>query len=286
MKELGPSLIEAAPWIDAFAGRTILVKLGGDVLARPTSTKRIVDQLATMSRCGIPLIVVHGAGAQIDAACRERNIPIEKVDGRRITSPEARDVIVDVLAGLNRDLCDQLVEAAQMVHGFDDGATQLIRAVRRPPRDMDGRPVDFGEVGDIVEVRIEEWDRNSILVLPSLAVDEGGQYLNVNADTVASTVAIAADCIKIVFLTSVAGIMMSPDDPGPVSTMTHQHATEILASGAVSGGMKAKLQECLRALEGHVSEVHIISGRGSFTLLREVFTDEGCGTLITRDEME
>jgi len=281
LTETGPSLVEAAPWIQRFAGQTIVVKIGGDILARPSATRRVVDQLATMAKCGIRLVVVHGAGAQIDQACEAAGIPVEKVDGRRVTRPEVRDILAEVLGRLNRDFCRQLSEFGLHPFGLEDGATASVIATRRPPVEQDGRSIDFGEVGDIQTVSQGLWPPDSVVVLPSLATGADGNLLNVNADTVASRVAVEVGAIKVVFLTSVAGIMLSPDDPGPISWMSTERAALMLSDGTVTGGMKAKLQECLNARRGGVPEVHIVSGREPFTLLREVFTDEGCGTLIS-----
>ncbi len=273
-------LLEAAKWIKKFAGQTVVIKLGGEVLRSESTLAHIVEQITCMADCGMKVILVHGAGRQVDDACAARGLEIKKIHGRRITSPEARDLMVEVLAELNAKLCRALETKGHRVLGMADGINKSVICRRRTPVTIDGETVDFGEVGDIQSIETT-WG-NDLVVLACLGYN-GENYLNINADTVAARVA-AKDAVKLVYLTSVAGIMASLDDPGPISWMTTKRARKLLDSPAIQGGMKAKLQECLAALEGGVEEVHVINGREPFTLLREVFTAAGCGTLITDQE--
>lgn len=280
MMEQGPTLQEAAKWIKKFAGQTVVIKLGGEVLRSESSVAHIVDQITCMADCGMRVILVHGAGRQVDDACAARGLEVKKIHGRRITSPEVRDLMVEVLSGLNAKLCQALQAKGHRVLGMADGVNKAVVCRRRPPTEIDGENVDFGEVGDIQSIE-PTWG-DSLVVLACLGHD-GENYLNINADTVAARIA-ALGAIKLIYLTSVSGIMASLDDPGPISWMTTDRARQLLESPAIKGGMKAKLQECLAALDSGVEEVHIINGREPFTLLREVFTAAGCGTLITDQE--
>ncbi|MCA9664898.1 MAG: acetylglutamate kinase [Myxococcales bacterium] len=295
MLDPGPSLIEAAPYIERFRGEIVVVKLGGELLDNNPVLERIAPQLTTLRRVGLRPVVVHGGGAQIDLACAERGIAIEKRGGRRVTSPATLEVVLDVVArGLNRTFCRLLVERDVPVRGFAEGVSRAVRCHRRPA--VDG--VDFGEVGDVVEI-----DREALLgsasadvghvvpVMPSVGLRVDGDYaaasadeptwLNVNADSVAAHVAVALGAQKLVMLSRVPGVLEHLEDAGPISKLSARAAGDLLTKREDLGGMAAKLEEAIVAIRGGVRQVHIISGVEPQTLLREIFTQEGCGTLIT-----
>lgn len=287
--ERGPSLIEAAGWIEQFRDQIVVVKLGGELLDRPSVLERLVPQLVVMAQCGLRPIVVHGGGLQIDAACRARGVAVHKVGGRRITTPDALAVLVEVIGELNELILSKLAARGVPAKGMAHGVQQAVHCTRRPPTAFpDGSVVDWGEVGDVQDVDatllVGEPNRRWVVpVLGSLGTLEDGSTVNVNADTVASRAAISTGAAKLIFLTYVRGVMLDMNDAGPVSTMSVQQARDLIQSEVAKGGMKAKLEECLAALDGGVPKVHIMSGTEPFTLLRETFTDEGCGTLIAPD---
>jgi acetylglutamate kinase len=276
-RDQGPSLEEAAPWIEKHRGSRIVVKIGGEILALPKHMDRIAGQAAALLQLGIMPIIVHGAGIQVDEECRRRGVEIVKIGGRRVTSEGALDAAIHVLTGLNRSLVESLRRHGANAKGMDDGVQNAVKCLRRAPTIVDGRAVDWGFVGNIQSVDLSGED---LVVLPSLGVDETGHVVNVNADAVAAHTAMAVGAAKIVYLTGAPGVMMSMDDDGPISQMDAATARELIDKGVVQGGMKAKLEESLRALDGGVGMVHVVSGREPHALLRELFTDEGCGTLI------
>lgn len=278
MRDQGPSLEEAAPWIEKHRGSRIVVKIGGEILALPKHMERIAGQAAALLQLGITPVIVHGAGVQVDEECRRRGVEIVKVGGRRVTSEGALDAAVHVLTGLNRSLVASLRMHGAQVRGMDEDVQASVKCLRRAPTTVEGREIDWGFVGNIQSVELSADD---LVVLPSLGVDQTGHLVNVNADAVAAHTAIAVGAAKIVYLTGAPGVMMSMDDDGPISQMDAATARDLIERGVVQGGMKAKLEECLRALEGGVGMVHIVSGREPHALLRELFTDEGCGTLIS-----
>jgi acetylglutamate kinase len=286
----GPGVVEAAPYIHAFRDRLVVVKIGGELLDGGPVIERLIPQIVVMWQCGLRPLVVHGGGRQLDEAMRARGIETIKHRGRRVTTPEVRDVLVDVIARhLNGQIVSRLRAAGVPALGFDDGVSAAVRAVRRPPTLEDGREVDWGEVGDVVRIDKAPLLRPegpwAIPVLPSVATcDDDGAILNVNADAVAGRVASDLDAAKLVLLTTVPGILMKSDAAGPISQITRSAVRELITDGVVAGGMRAKVEEALAAMDRGVPRVHIVAGREPATLLREIFTVEGCGTLVVPDE--
>jgi acetylglutamate kinase len=277
--EHGPSLVQASSWIAAFRGRSVVIKVGGEALTKRSSVDRIARQIKVMTDCGLRCLIVHGAGVQVDEACKAKGITPEKIGGRRVTSPEVLEVLVHVLADLNASLCRELAQHGLATQGMDEGVQKAILCTRRPPTEKDGKLVDWGEVGDISGVDVSVLAQDRIPVLPSLAWAEDGPK-NANADSCSSHLAIAVKAAKLIFVTATPGVMRSMDDAGPISEVSADEAKKLLDSGIATGGMKAKLEECLRAVRGGVEQVHILGSREPFGMLREIFTDEGVGTLI------
>ncbi len=288
IRDPGPSLIQAARYIELFRDRCVVVKLGGELQTTESLLDPIIPQLEVLARCGLRPVVVHGGGTQIDERCKKRGLDSPKVAGRRITSKAVMEVVLEVVAGeLNGAICQRLRDRHVPVVGFADGASRAIRCRRRPPVVIDGQTVDFGEVGDIVSIDPDPlrppagapW---AIPILPSIGVLDDGSFVNVNADTVAARTAVALGAHKLVMLSRVAGVLTSPQAAGPISQLDAVGARRLIEQGQVVGGMRAKVEEALAALAGGVPQVHVISGVEAHTLLREIFTEEGCGTLITR----
>jgi acetylglutamate kinase len=286
----GPYLLEAAVYAERFRGQLLVVKLGGELLEQEAVLDRLVPQIEVLYRLGLRPIIVHGGGVQVDRACQERGVSFEKRGGRRLTSPAVLQVLVDVVAGdLNERIKARLAALGIPSNGYKEGASSSILCKRRPPSsDEHGEMVDWGEVGDVSQIRPEflssdDGEAWTIPVLPSLGVLADGSAVNVNADSVAARLAVALDAVKLVLLTGVAGVMPHPGAAGPISEIRVKALRTMIGDGTASGGMQAKLQEGLAALEGGVPQVHIISGRAPFTLLRELFTREGCGSLLLPD---
>ena len=290
-EDKGPHLLEAAIYAERFRGQLIVVKLGGELLDQDAVLDRLVPQIEVLYRLGLRPVLVHGGGVQVDRACQQRGVPFEKRGGRRITSMAVLQVLKDVVAGeLNERIKDRLNAVGIKTMGHQEGVSSAILCTKRPPsNDQHGELVDWGEVGDVAEIRSEflplaheqHW---TVPILPSLGVLSGGAAVNVNADSVAARLAIALGAVKLVLLTGVAGVMPHPGAAGPISQIHASALRSMINDGTASGGMQAKLQEGLAALEGGVPRVHIISGRAPFTLLRELFTAEGCGSLLLPDD--
>ncbi|HXE56743.1 MAG TPA: acetylglutamate kinase [Gemmatimonadales bacterium] len=281
----------ALRYVRAYRDRIFVVKLGGDVLADAAALDRVAAQLALLHSLGIRLVVVHGGGPQASAMTRRLGGEPRMVAGRRITDDLGLEVAKMVYAGkINVDLLAALREHEVDAVGLSGVDGRLITARRRPPVEVTDdagatQRVDFGHVGDIVEIdpRVLHalLERRFVPVVASLAGDEAGQVYNVNADTVAESLAVAVRAMKLIFLTGAPGVLRNREDPSTlVAFADPEDLTDLLAGGAIAGGMRPKVEACMRAATSGVERTHIIDGRAPDALLLEVFTGAGCGTMI------
>jgi acetylglutamate kinase len=281
----------ALGYVRAYRDHVFVVKLGGDVLADRHQLDQVAEQLALLSSLSIRLVVVHGGGPQATALSRRLGVEPQMVAGRRVTDDTALDIAIMVYRGrLNTELVSALHRAGVQATGLSGVDAELLTAHRRPPvavRDDAGvdRMVDYGHVGDIdaVDPRVLRtlMDARFVPVVSSLAGDAEGNVYNVNADTVAESVAIALQAQKLIFLTGAPGVLRDRNDPSTLVTFADpDELTGLMASGALAGGMRPKVEACIRAATGGVERTHIIDGRVPDALLLEVFTGSGCGTMI------
>ena len=281
----------ALRYVRAYRDHVFVVKLGGDVLSDPGVRDQVAAQLALLSSLSIRLVVVHGGGPQATALSRRLGQEPRIVAGRRVTDDGALDVAKMVYAGqLNVDLLAALREHKVQAVGLSGIDAELLSAHRRPPVsvvDDDGRTVqvDYGHVGDIdrVDPRIlvTLMEARFVPVVASLAGDDEGEVYNVNADTVAESLAVALRAQKLIFLTGAPGVLRDRNDASTLVTFADpDDLAELMASGALAGGMRPKVEACIRAATGGVERTHIIDGRAPDALLFEVFTGAGCGTMI------
>jgi acetylglutamate kinase len=281
----------ALRYVRAYRDHVFVVKLGGDVLSDPDVRDQVAGQLALLSSLNIRLVVVHGGGPQATALSRRLGQEPEIIAGRRVTDAAALEVAKMVYAGqLNVDLLAALREHKVQAVGLSGIDADLLTAHRRPPVsvvDDDGRTakVDYGHVGDIdrVDPRIllTLVEARFVPVVASLAGDEDGGVYNVNADTVAESLAVALRAQKLIFLTGAPGVLRDRNDPATLVTFADpDDLAGLMASGALAGGMRPKVEACIRAATGGVERTHIIDGRAADALLLEVFTGAGCGTMI------
>jgi acetylglutamate kinase len=281
----------ALRYVRAYRDQVFVVKLGGEVLADPRAVDGITGQISLLSSLGIQVVVVHGGGPQATALSRRMGHEPRIVAGRRVTDDDALAVAKMVYAGqLNVDLLASLRAHEAQGVGLSGVDADLITAHRRPPVKMvddDGKTqmVDYGHVGDLdrVDPRILRTllDARFVPVVASLAGDGDGDVFNVNADTVAESLAVALRAQKLIFLTGAPGVLRDREDPSSLIAFADpDDLASLLASGAVAGGMRPKVEACIRAATGGVERTHIIDGRVADALLLEVFTGAGCGTMI------
>jgi acetylglutamate kinase len=291
---LDPSLTGlkgALRYVRAYRDQVFVVKLGGEVLQDAEVLDQVATQLALLHSLSIRLVVVHGGGPQASALTRRMGQEPVMIGGRRVTDDAALEVTKMVYAGLlNTDLIAALREHRVQPVGLTGVDADLLTAHRRPPVDLvgdDGRPerVDFGHVGDVdrVDVRVLTtlMDARFVPVVASLAGDDEGNVYNVNADTVAEAIATALRAQKLIFLTGAPGVLRDRNDPSTLVTFADpDDLAELMQSGALTGGMKPKVEACIRAATGGVERTQIVDGRHADALLTEVFTGSGCGTMI------
>jgi len=286
-------LIEALPYIQAFAGRPVVVKLGGSAMESDRILDDVLEDVVFLAAVGIHPVVVHGGGPQITSAMKEAGLSPQFVHGHRVTDAATLQVVVRVLADQINARIVRRIEAhgGRALSTFRSGRS-LLRARKKlmTVAGEDGAPqqLDLGFVGEVVAVEAERMLADAaeghVMAVPPVGQDESGQLYNVNADTAAAAVAAALQAEKIVFLSNVHGIMSAPGNPDSfLSTVTEVQVQDMIARGVISGGMLPKVSACLTALDAGVRKAHIIDGRLPHSLLLEIFTDKGVGTQIVKE---
>ncbi|WP_432548161.1 acetylglutamate kinase [Kineococcus sp. SYSU DK004] len=283
-------LVEALPWLQRWRGALVVVKYGGNAMVDDDLKRAFAEDVVFLRTAGLRPVVVHGGGPQISAMLDRLDIPSEFRGGLRVTTPEAMDVVRMVLTGqVGRELVGLLNAHGPLAVGLSGEDAGLLRARRRPAL-VDGEPVDVGLVGDVVEVDpravTDLLDAGRIPVVSTVAPevdDDGalvpGSVLNVNADTAASAIAVALGAQKFVVMTDVAGLYRDwPDTSSLVSEISAAELADLLPS--LQSGMVPKMEACLRAVRGGVPRATVIDGRLAHSVLLEVFTTSGNGTMV------
>ena len=284
------ALKRAAPYIRMYKRKVFVLKAGGEAFATAEGTRAIMEQVGILHGVGIRVVLVHGGGPQATQLATELGVTTQFVDGRRVTDAGSLEVAMMVLNGqINTRLlaaCRDLGIPAVGISGVDAG---LIRARKRPPVHSDsGETVDYGFVGDIeavdTDILLKQLDNDLIPVISPLSADASGTLLNINADTVAAAIAVALGAEKLMLATGAPGILESADDPRSViSYLDIAGLARLREAGRLAGGMLPKAAAIEQALTGGVPRVHVIAYDLPDSLLLEVFTNEGMGTLVVSD---
>jgi acetylglutamate kinase len=285
-------LKQAIPYIRMYKGKIFVVKVGGRVVGKRETLDALVEDVSLLQQVGIRVVLVHGGGNQATELARKLGLEPEFVAGRRITDAQMLEVAKMTYAGtLNIDILSSFRAhhtPAVGVSGVDGG---LITAVRRPKRAMEKNPgeapveVDFGFVGDIASVDptmlLNLLDAGMTPVISSLGCDSDGVILNINADSIAEAVARALKAEKLVIVTDTEGLLEDVGNPSSLVSYTDvDEVASLKKAGRLTGGMLPKADACVKALQGGVRRTHIINGLKPGALLREIFTNAGCGTMI------
>ncbi|AOY71884.1 acetylglutamate kinase [Arthrobacter sp. TES] len=290
------TLIEALPWIQRFAGTTMVIKYGGNAMVNDELRRAFAEDIVFLHHVGIHPVVVHGGGPQINSMLGRLGIESEFKGGLRVTTPEAMDVVRMVLTGqVGRELVGLINSHGPYAVGMSGEDGGLLRAVRTGTV-VDGEEVDLGLVGEVIGVDptgIKDiLDAGRIPVISTVApeiIDDAtgfqttGQVLNVNADTAAAAVASALGASKLVILTDVEGLYANwPDKSSLISSLTASELRDMLPR--LESGMIPKMAACLKAIDEGVERAHIVDGRLAHSMLLETFTTAGIGTQVVPDQ--
>lgn len=276
-------LSEALPYIQQFAGRTIVVKYGGAAMKDSSLKEKVIRDVVFMACVGLRPVLVHGGGPEINSWLDKLGIEPQFKNGLRVTDAPTMDVVEMVLVGrVNKEIVALINKAGGSAVGLCGKDGDLVEA---RPSDQEG----VGFVGEVTRVNPQILDtlvRNGhIPVVSSVAADETGQAYNINADTVAGEIAAALGAEKLILLTDTPGILQDYKDPSTLFThLSIQDARRLIEEGVVSGGMIPKVECCVRSLAQGVRAAHIIDGRHPHSLLLEIFTDTGIGSMIVGSE--
>jgi acetylglutamate kinase len=285
-------LREALPYIQRFKGHTFVVKLSGKVTEDHTNLTSLAEELALLHQVGIRICVVHGGGKQLTELASKLGVEQTIIEGRRVTDDATLEMAKMIFAGkINTDILAALRHRSIEAVGLSGVDGNIIHAERRPPKEILNREtgvrahVDFGHVGDVVRINsrllMVLLDHGYLPVISSLGADDEGMVFNINADTVASEIAVQLKAEKLILLSDVDGIYLNPADTATkLSRVTADEADNLITSGAAKGGMIPKLQSITALLRRGVHSAHIISGMNRNALLSEIFTDKGTGTMI------
>jgi acetylglutamate kinase len=284
-KRKAMALIEALPWLQQYAGKVVVVKYGGNAMVDQELKAAFAQDIVFLRLAGVKPVVVHGGGPQISDMLGRLGIQSEFRGGLRVTTPEAMDVVRMVLMGqVNRELVGLLNAHGPYAVGLSGEDAGLLTAERKG-LEVDGEQIDLGLVGEVSQVRPETVldliNAGRIPVIATVAPDDEGLVHNVNADTAAAALAVALNAERLVVLTDVPGLYANwPDTSTLIREITADDLSEMLPS--LASGMVPKMEACLEAVQGGVPRATVIDGRVAHSLLLEIFTDQGVGTMVVK----
>jgi acetylglutamate kinase len=281
------TLVEALPWLERFHGKTVVIKFGGNAMVDEELKAAFAQDVVFLRFAGLRPVVVHGGGPQISAQLEKLGLESSFTNGLRVTTPETMDVVRMVLAGqVQRELVGLLNEHGPFAVGMTGEDAHLLTAVKRYAV-VDGEQVDIGLVGEIVNV--EPGAVKALLadgripVISSIARGEDGHVYNINADTAASALATALDAEMLMVLTDVEGLFVDwPNSDDVISQLTVSELEKLLPT--LASGMIPKMEACANAVRSGVGTARVLDGRVPHSLLLEIFTDEGIGTMVVPDD--
>lgn len=284
-------LVEALPYIQAFYGKTIVIKYGGNAMINEELKAKVIQDIALMKYVGMRPVVVHGGGPDITDFLKKVGKVSQFVGGLRVTDAETVEIAEMVLVGkVNSEIVSLLNHTGVKAVGLSGKDAELIRAAKKFAVAREGGEeilTDIGFVGEVTKINAELLndllERDYVPVIAPIGVGESRESYNINADYVAAEVAGALGAEKLLLLTDIEGIYGDyADKRSFISTLTRAEARKMIASGAIAGGMIPKVEACLRSLEAGAGKTHIIDGRLDHSLILEVFTPQGIGTEVIR----
>ncbi len=277
-EETAQLLFEALPWIKSLTGRTVVIKYGGAAMVDKRLRSDVMSDILLLKIIGARIVIVHGGGADINEALSHYDLPVEFKNGQRVTSPEAMEIVREVLVGkVNQELVAAINRHGTVAVGVSGSDAGTLMAEQLDP--------ELGRVGRITSVNADYleslMDNEYIPVVATVAQGEDGGFYNINADVAAGAIAQAVHAHKIIFLTDVDGLYEDFSDKSSlISNLTLEETEALLARGDIDKGMIPKLQSCVNALRGGVFRAHIINGTIPHSLLIELLTSTGSGTVM------
>ncbi len=283
-------LVEALPYIKKFSGKTVVIKYGGNAMLDDNLKRAVLTDITLMKFVGINPVVVHGGGPEINAMLKKVGKSSEFVQGLRVTDAETMEITEMVLAGkLNKEIVTMLAGLGAKAVGISGKDGGLLTAVKKLMTVIDEegheKEVDLGYVGEVAGVNPEIIEtlvaKSYVPVIAPVGAGEDGESYNINADYAAGHIAGALRADKLVLLTDVEGIYADyRDKDSLLSTVRADEVDGLISSGVISGGMIPKIECCVHAIGSGVGQVHIIDGRVPHSILLEIFTDKGIGTMV------
>lgn len=276
-------LTEALPYIQSFAGKTIVIKYGGHAMTNPQLEEMVLKDVILMKLVGMNPVIVHGGGPIIDEWLKRLNIEAKFINGLRVTDKATMEVVEMVLVGkVNKGIINLINRFGGKAVGLCGKDGGLIEAVKKQSEQ------DLGLVGEVSRINPDIihtlTQRGYIPVVSPVGVGPGGETLNINADYVAGALGGALKAHKLVLLTDVEGIYLGESPDSLASRLSQQEIVQLIERGIIKGGMIPKAESCLFALEKGVENIHIIDGRKPHALLLEIFTKEGIGTMVIKGQ--
>ena len=278
-------LIEALPYIKRFAGKTFVIKYGGSIMENPKSNQAFIEDVALLKLVGINIVIVHGGGKLITDMLTKLGIPIKFKDGQRVTDKKTSEIVEMVLSGkINKDITGELCKHGLNAIGISGRDSRLLRAEKLYAKEGD-KQVDIGYVGQITSVNkdlIQDLLNDGYVpVISPVCEDEEGNVYNVNADYVAEAVSSAISAEKLILLSDVKGLYIDINNETTFfSQIKVGEIRRLIKNKTITGGMIPKMECCIKAIEEGTKDVHIIDGRVKHSLLIEVFTNAGSGTMV------
>ena len=278
------ALIEALPYIKDFFGKTIVIKLSGNMMVEQDLKNNFAQDIVLLRYVGMNPVIVHGGGTQINTWLAKWGIENSFIDGIRITDKESMDVVEMVLAGrINKEIVSLINLHGGRAVGLCGKDAGLIKAKKLKYKKQ-GKEIDLGNVGDVESINSELIDvlnnAQFIPVISPISYGDSGDTFNINADHVAGRIAASLCAEKLIILTNVPGVMDS--DNNLIESINYDEAGKYINKGIIKGGMLPKIECCLEALDGGVKKVHIIDGRIDHSILLEIFTNSGVGTVLNK----
>lgn len=282
-------LIEALPYIKKFRGKTFVIKYGGSIMKNQEAKDAFIEDIVLLKLVGIKVAIIHGGGPKISDLMGKLNIKTEFVNGLRKTDKETMEVVEMVLSGhINKELAADLCTHGIHALGLSGKDDSLIETKKKYLYE-NGEKIDIGYVGEVVGINnkmlMDLLDKDYLPVISPIGCDEEGNTYNINADYVASAVSSGLNAEKLIVLSDVPGLYTNFEDPSTfISAVTVDEIETHIENGGINGGMLPKMECCINAIKNGTKNVHLIDGSGLHSLLLEIFTRDGIGTMVKGDE--